>query len=126
MEDAVANARDGDVIYGLPGNYTITRITIDKSLTIKALEKDTVFLKGFSTQIFNITRHAKVNLINLTMSKGASSGFGGLIIVNGTLNVTNCTLKDNIVTGASSRGGAIFAWDDSHLIIESSSFKNIS
>ena len=126
LSDAIANARAGDVIYGLPGNYTITRITIDKDITIKALEKDTVFLKGFSTQIFNITRHAKVNLINLTMSKGASSGFGGLIVLNGSLNISNCTLKDSILTGAESRGGAIFAWDDSHLVIESSTFKNIS
>lgn len=126
LSDAVSNAKNGDVIYGLGGTYENDLITIDKNLTIKALEKDSVFLKGKNEKIFNITRGATVNLINLTLSNGASKGLGGLIEAQAVLNVINCTFKDNAISGSYAEGGAIFMWDKSELNVIGSKFKNVS
>lgn len=126
LSDAISSAKNGDVIYGLAGTYENDLITIDKNLTIKALEKDSVFLKGKNEKIFNITKGATVNLINLTLSNGASKGLGGLIEAQAILNVINCTFKDSAISGSYAEGGAIFMWDKSELNVIGSKFTNVS
>ena len=127
LKDAVANAEDGDVIYGLAGNYTVDMINIDKSLTIKGLRKDSIIIKGNNSKIFNLTKDGKtVNLVNLTLSNGASTGYGGLIEMRGALNIVNSTFKDTAISTSNSQGGAIYAWNGSSLDVKSSVFRNLS
>lgn len=127
LADAVMDAKNGDVIYGRPGSFVTDMININKNLTIKAPVKGTIFIEGNSSKIFNITKFGiSVNLINLTLSHGANTGNGGLIEARGTLNIINCTLKDNAISKSNSQGGAIYMWNGSALNVESSMFKNIS
>ncbi|WP_297980397.1 right-handed parallel beta-helix repeat-containing protein, partial [uncultured Methanobrevibacter sp.] len=126
LSDAVAAAKANDVIYGLPGTYTINQVVVDKSLTIKALNNGEITLKGSNSKIFNITKNSKVNLINLTFTNGSSTGYGGLIEARGNITLINCTFENNALTNYSAQGAAIFLWDYSELTIDSCEFRNLS
>ena len=59
-------------------------------------------------RIFNVTTNGTVNFSNLTIAKGtvASGNGAGIQNVNsGTVNVTNCVVRDNTASG---QGGGIF------------------
>ena len=108
LAEAVAEAQDGDVIYGVPGTYTVSKLKINKAVTIKANESGTIILDGDGSQIFNIA--SDVNLINLTLTNGGKTGNGGLVYVNGsTLTVKSTMFKDTIMdTSSNTKGGAIY------------------
>lgn len=108
LAEAVAEAQDGDVIYGVPGTYTVSKLKINKAVTIKANESGTIILDGDGSQIFNIA--SDVNLINLTLTNGGKTGNGGLVYVNGsTLTVKSTMFKDTIMDASSyTKGGAIY------------------
>lgn len=61
-------------------------------------------------RIFNVTTTGTVNFIGLTIAKGSLLGGGnGAGIQNastGTVNVTNCTVRDHVIGGSGSGSGA--------------------
>ena len=108
LSEAIDAAVDGDVIYGIPGTYTISKLNINKAVTIKANESGTIILDGDGTQIFNVT--STVNLVNLTLTNGGTSGNGGLIYVErGSLTANNIVFRDTNMSTSYTRGGAIYS-----------------
>ena len=108
LAKAIDAAVDGDVIYGIQGTYTVSKLNINKAVTIKANESGTIILDGDGTQIFNVT--STVTLVNLTLTNGGTSGNGGLIYVeSGSLTATNMVFRDTNMSTSYTRGGAIYS-----------------
>ena len=109
LDESLADAQDGDIIYGLPGTYTVRELELNKAISIKANESGSIILDGNGSQIFHVRSNAQ--LINLTLTNGKTNGNGGLVYVNGsTLTVRNTTFKDTVMeTSSNTRGGAIYS-----------------
>ena len=122
LAQAVAAAQAGDVIYGTPGTYTVSGVALNKAITIKANESGAIILDGGASQIFTVS--SNVNLINLTLANGKTSGNGGLISVSsGSLTANNTIFKDTVMSTSSTQGGAIYS--SGKLYIYNSVFENL-
>jgi len=123
LAQAIAAASTGDVIYGLPGTYDISGVTVNKDVTIKANESGSIILNGNGNQILRTS--ANVILENLTFINGSATENGGLIyIASNSLVINNSVLKDTQATGG--QGAAIYvASGASNVVIENSAFDNI-
>jgi hypothetical protein len=91
--------------------YTITlasTLAIDKDLTITGPTASRVIINGGGHRVFNITS-GDVNISNLTITGGATSGSDGAGLLNqstGTVTIRNSTFTAN-VAGGGGNGGAI-------------------
>ena len=126
LTQAVNAAVDGDVIIGKAGNYDVSGLTINKAITIKANEKDSIILDGQGARIFTIK--ANVELVNLVLRNGLTSANGGLITLNsGNLTVINTTFKDTQQASGSYSGVAIYIESgNSDLNIDGCEFSNLT
>ena len=124
LAQAIDAASAGDVIYGLPGTYDISGLTVNKAVTIKANESGSIILNGNGNQILRTS--ANVILENLTFINGSATQNGGLIYIAGnSLVLNNSVLKDTQATGG--QGAAIYvASGASNVVIENSVFDNIN
>ena len=124
LEEAIEAAENGDVIYGNPGTYDISRIDIDKNITIKANESGSIIINGNGKKIFTIS--ADVILENLTFINGTATDNGGIILANkGSLVLNNTVFKD--IQATSGQGSAIYVSSGfNNVTIENSSFDNIN
>ncbi|MBW4636002.1 MAG: right-handed parallel beta-helix repeat-containing protein [Iphinoe sp. HA4291-MV1] len=125
LREAIAKAQSGDTIQFASNlaNQTITltsgQLTVNKSLTIDGAGTTGLTISGNnSSRIFDVTGYgSSFSLRNLTLINGKSSGggeagAGGAIRTPSTdrlttLNVENCTFKNN--TSSGDGGGAIWA-----------------
>jgi hypothetical protein len=113
---AIANSISGDAITFAPslagstitltnGEMTLTgNLTMDASGLTNGIRLD----GSYASRIFNIAAGANVFLNSLTLTNGHSdaNNWGGAVINNGTLALTDCTLAGNFIDGDGS-GGAI-------------------
>ncbi|NDJ22217.1 type I secretion C-terminal target domain-containing protein [Nostoc sp. B(2019)] len=129
LRDALAQAKDGDVIAFAPGlaNKTIkltsgelsvkSDITIDgaraNNLTISGNDKSRVFFTAYGTD---------VTLKNLTITDGYNKGKGGAVRVSSysELTVDNVDFKNNV----GGQGGAIHVGFRSDATVTNSTFDN--
>jgi predicted outer membrane repeat protein len=71
-------------------------------------------------QVWNFVEGTTVSLSGLTIANGNSSGEGGGIYTDGSLQISNCAFTDNTSTGNS--GGAIYGDGSSSLTVSGTSF----
>ena len=121
LEDAVADAIDGDVIYGIAGNYTVSGLKIEKSIVIMANESGSVILDGNGSGIFDVS--SDLTLINMTLVNGGTTGKAGLINSSASLYIYDTVFKDTVMTTSSTRGGAIYS--SGSIYIYDSVFENL-
>jgi predicted outer membrane repeat protein len=101
---------------GLTGTITLTtgELAIARNLTITGPQADLITVGGnHASRVFDITGAFTVHMAALTIANGAESSVvgtdtsapmeGGGILNNGTLTLTNCTLRGN----AADSGGGI-------------------
>ena len=110
---AAANPAGGDTIVVAPGTYNEFDITIDKSLTIQGAGQGTTIVDALmSGRVFYISgAGTTVAMSGLTIQDGAISdqddAFGGGILNEGTLTLTNCAVtNNNVSSGAADAYGA--------------------
>ena len=95
-------ALNGKVLVLTAGEMEIT----EKTLTVNAPGGFVIEARGLS-RIFNVAAGAGLNLTGLTLQGGAAPADGGAILNAGTLNLTNCLLRDNrAANGAQGATGA--------------------
>ncbi|MCL2687671.1 MAG: right-handed parallel beta-helix repeat-containing protein [Methanobrevibacter sp.] len=109
IKDALSKVFNGDTIYLNPGTYNGTNnwnITINKNVTIRGNgSASNVIIDGQNRlgSIFNVIAGYKLTLIGLTVTRGNAFA-GGAIFNSGTIDLTNCTFRNNTAT---SYGGVI-------------------
>ncbi len=110
-------------------NYTITlssELTISRNMTIDGVGHTVTISGNNAVRVFYVNAGVTLNLSNLTVANGnVSSGNGGGIYNNGTLNVTNSTFSSNSAGGYSS-GGGIFNYSGATLTVVNSTFSGNS
>ena len=91
---------------------------VNRAITIKPYNKNSnINLAGFNNRAFTITASG-VTIRDLTFKNSKYSGNGGVIYWNADNGyVYNCTFTDNILTGSSSKGGAIMVTGNSDIFI---------
>ena len=102
-------AASGDTInFSVSGTITLASSlpAIAISLTIDGSGQAITVDGATSFQILSVNSGATLNLRNLTIAHGFSSGDGGGVANEGTLTVTNCTFSNNS-TGINGDGGGI-------------------
>jgi hypothetical protein len=116
LRQAIADSLSGGTITFAPwlSGSTITltngelpltgNLTIDASALTNGIRLD----GNNASRIFNVAAGVTVDLNSLTLTNGHSDAndWGGALINNGTLALTNCTLAGNLIDGGGS-GGAI-------------------
>ena len=133
---AVANAKAGDVIELKPGNYLVEKIiTLDKAVTIRAMDGEKPSLEFERTALFEILEGGALKLEGLIISGKSAPDVAGNSLVRTSrysmldaydLVVKDCEIKDldvnhsfNFLTVAK----GTFA---EHIEIHDSSFSNIT
>ncbi|WP_407379339.1 hypothetical protein [Methanobrevibacter sp.] len=115
------------IIYLENGNYSglnNTNLIISGNTTLIGHDMNkTVFDAKLLSNIFTISNHSNVVLINLTFINGKAS-YGGAITNHGNLSLVNCSFIQNngytTITGSSTCGGAIY--NDNTLVINNCYF----
>lgn len=85
-----------------PGVTTTIDATLNNTITITG---------GAGFRVFNSpnTGSRNANLIRLTITGGNAAQGGGIgFFSGGTLNITDCTVRNNNATGANGQGGGLF------------------
>ena len=120
LRDAIqtANAHPGGdgIVFDLPAGSVINLTTalpdITDSVNINGPGADKLTINGNSAfRIFNVTTSGTVNLSGMTLENGTASNDNGGGIQNfnaGTVNVTNCVLRDSANAVVAVDGGGIY------------------
>ena len=120
LRDAIqtANAHPGPdgIVFDLPAGSVINLTTalpdITDSVNINGPGADKLTINGNSAfRIFNVTTSGTVNLSGMTLENGTASNDNGGGIQNfnaGTVNVTNCVLRDSANAVVAVDGGGIY------------------
>ncbi|PYL05382.1 MAG: hypothetical protein DME32_00010 [Verrucomicrobia bacterium] len=120
LRDAIqtANAHPGPdgIFFDLPPGSVINLTTalpdITDSVNINGPGADKLTINGNSAfRIFNVTTSGTVNLSGMTLENGTASNDNGGGIQNfnaGTVNVTNCVLRDSANAVVAVDGGGIY------------------
>ena len=111
LREAIDAAEAGDrirfaaTLSGRTITLTGTPLSLSASVTIDAsdLQKGVTIDGGKKSRVFSIASGAEVNMINLLICGGATTGSGGGISNAGILKLTDCAVVDN----SASRGGGI-------------------
>jgi hypothetical protein len=119
LRAAVATAGNGDIIdfaSGLHGTITLTtgQLALSDSVTINGPGANKLSVSGNNhSRMFDISGSASVNISGLTLTNGKAT-IGGAILLEGSaaLNLSACTLSDNVALGVvvpanSSAGGGL-------------------
>lgn len=110
-------------------DYTITlnsELTISRDMTIDGVGHTITISGNNAVRVFNVNAGITFNLSSVTVANGKlSSGNGGGIYNNGTLNVTNSTFSGNSASGTGS-GGGIFNYTGATLTVANSTFSGNS
>jgi hypothetical protein len=107
LSAALAAAASGDTIqFQCSGDIVIpSTININNTLTFDATGYNVTLDGNNAILIFNVTNSGNLTLIGLTIAKANNSSFGGALINNGTLAITNSSFISNTSTQG---GGAIY------------------
>ena len=108
LKSSIDQSKDGDTIFIAPGVYRGSglnvNLSIDKSLSLFASDSDVVFDGENKYQIFNIDADS-FDIYGITFTNGNSSGRGGAIFSQESLELVNCVFVNN---HADDLGGAVF------------------
>ncbi len=99
----------GTVTFTCTGTITVLggTITISQNTTIDGSGHNITISGGGKIQLFIVNADRTLNLKNLTVADGfKTSGNGGGVLNNGTLNVTNSTFRGNSAQVSNGGGGA--------------------
>lgn len=103
VEDALAAAVDGDVIHIAAGTY-VENLTVGRDVTLRSLDGAdvTTIDGGQNGTVLRVSLGARVTLDGLTLRNGSDSGLWN----RGTLQVVNCTIRDNFTPPGGANDGA--------------------
>lgn len=105
LEDAIADAKDGDIIKVIAGTYNIeSPMIIDKNITIIQNSTDAKVILNGIKQIFNVKNNGTLNIVGITLTNGKATK-GGAIYSEGTVNIADSIINSN----NAENGGAIYA-----------------
>ena len=109
------------------GEY-LNNITINKDLTIKALNLGDVSLKTYGKSAFYLEEGYALKLINLKFVNynPSSNVRGGVVYSNGNLTLDNCVMANINANSGYNYGGLIYSNDKSNLTIANSLIENVS
>ncbi len=114
ISKAVSVAKSGTTIFLYDGTYSGSsnnNIRVLKSLNFVAMDNTlpTVIDGGGVNRLFSIGGNITVNFLGLTLQNGRAVNGSAISVYNAysitTVNIVNCTLKDNYAT---SMGGALY------------------
>ena len=128
LAEAIANAQSGNTIVCIePTTETLNNITINKNLTIKALNLGDAILKSNGKNVFYLNRGYTLNLINLTFDDYSTDMQvrGAAVYGYGDMYVENCKFSNLRTSTSISYGGVIYSDDYSKITIINSTFDNI-
>ena len=113
IKNAINTAHSGDTLNINQGTYKEHNLVIDKNLTISGPTNSGHPVVTIDAQkqgrVLNINQGVNASLNYLIIENGYASYRGGGIYNKGELTITNCTIKNNFVTGGSdSAGGGIY------------------
>lgn len=118
LREAITAAATGDtILFAAPLFDTAQTITLGselsvagKTITITGRAANLTTVSGNNqNRVFNITSNGNLTLSGLTVTGGRDSSKGGGIYNAGTLQITNCAISGNFVTGGSDNfGGGIY------------------
>lgn len=102
LRDAIEIATPDDTItFGVTGTITLTLgpVVIDKNLTLNGPGAGQLTVSGNNVnRVFYISNTASVNLLGITIANGRANDFGGGIYNAGSLNVSDSTFVNNLVS----------------------------
>ena len=102
---AVQDNGGGTITFTCSGTIPITsQKTISQDVTINGVGQDVTLDGGDSTRHFNVAPGARLTLNSLTLENGGGISNGGAIYNEGSLAITDSSLRDN----SASAGGAIY------------------
>lgn len=112
---AIAAAEAGDTIKILDAVHIESNIVVDRSLTIEGLGANKTAVDGAQNgTIFTVDSGVTAKLQNLMIRNGLSNTYGGGILSDGTLTITNSALTGNFAYfggGGIENGGTLSVTD---------------
>lgn len=128
LRQQILNANSGDVIVidDTVGTIVLTsEISIDKNLTIQgSLVTNSVINANNSDRIFNISNVGNLQISNVNFLNGNQDDGGAIYISDSDVTVSNAIFNNNVASGVSGSGGAIFVDGISTLTISDSEFSS--
>jgi hypothetical protein len=126
LRDSIASASPGDTInFGVTGTITLTsgELLISKNLTISGpgTTNSVAIDGGSNSRVFEIAIGTTVVISGLTVQNGGVGDFGGGILNNGVLTLSNTTLTVNYAFLA---GGGIYNATGATLAVGNSTISN--
>jgi hypothetical protein len=108
-----AMAGGGTVTFACDGSITLgSTLTNETDIVFDGSGHQVTISGGNVVRVFFLGPHITLSLVNLTIAKGTAVGGAGILNSGGTVNATNCTFSENLVSGGygggGSRGGAIY------------------
>ena len=129
LRDAIASASSGDTIdFSITGTITLTSspLEVSQDVTISGPGASSLAISGGGTlQIFVIS--GSVTISGLTLEDAGGTVLGGAILNEGTLNLNDCVVENNLAVPANFipiAGGAV--WNDAILNVNATTFSNNS
>lgn len=123
LRQAIADAADGDTIdfAGTIGNIVLaSELTIDKSVTIAAVEDGDVVLSGNQqVRVLRVAPGKSVSLSMIRLVSGVAAN-GGAVYNQGNLQLRGCSLFSNTATGEFTGGAAVHNAAGASLTLEDS------
>ena len=134
LQAEVASANPGDELILADGNYTgsstypagPTMLSIDKDITIRALNPGQAVLDGQDARRVIHVASGTIVLHGLVITRGSALGWGGggLVIYGGVVTVEQTTISGNTVGNAGEKGGGGMHIYDGTVSVVSSQINN--
>ena len=99
INKALSLVDDNGIIYIANGNY-ISSSTVLLNKNVAIIGQNQSVLDANKKVLFNVANGYTVSLTNLTMVNAYSSNFGGIIVNNGELTISNSVIANNTAYGA--------------------------
>lgn len=90
IKKAIESSLSGAIIYILPGYYNESNLTVDKNITLTAINNDgSVYIDALNNQLFTITKSGSLTVNALKIFNGFSVEGGSLFNNLGSLVINN-------------------------------------
>ena len=96
IKEAIENCLSGAIIYILPGYYNESNLTIDKNITLTAINNDgSVYIDALNNKLFTITKSGSLTINALKIFNGFSVEGGSLFNNLGFLTINNSIIYNS-------------------------------
>jgi hypothetical protein len=96
IKKAIEKCLSGAIIYVLPGMYNESNITVDKNVTLTAINMEgNTYINALNSQLFNIKKRGILSVNSLKIFNGFSVEGGSLFNNLGTLMINNSLIYNS-------------------------------